>query len=1695
MSDGMSHQISHQMFQLEKIGWAPSSRSGVITSSSIGNGTLVASTLNGTIVRYDINTSQFQEYSMPPGQMPTAKGNNTQRIPERIYKIEVDQTGQHCLIFCQSLNVYYWSLHSQDLAGANAPFLPILLPKTRSLLLSSGTNCVVTECTFYITDVPSRESLSMHHLDRDPNTTSGSEKSRTHALIGTANGLIFDICIENMKEKSSIVLFSLNNNIIVAGSTITHTTPTGGSGNTNINLDNSTTAMPPLNDYISDDNYHICNIAAIYLPPSLSSKTTRYCILIATKSRLYYFIGGSTVEQVFAQCVPSNLSFVELPSTLPTTELRLLFSDMWNRASTTGGSSMSSHSSSSTDTTTSSSSRFLSSDHANYRLPCAFAWLTGSGLYYSTLSFDKGDIKSIQNGELIEYPIEEFEQRQDRQRQHLPSHSMQGVDAIASGNASGLGDISNNSTSGLSPTRLYPLTFIATEFHFLFVYRHRIIALNQVSKEISFNREISAQQIGVPIGSIIDTTDAMILDQSLAYETSTTGANIQLPSLPSFIVSDRAVFELEIIGETDSIWKAFLQRGDYASAKEYAADNQDDLRFIYTVEANEAFQKGHILQAARLYSYSQETFETVALKYLSLHLEASLAKGTVAALSRPKTSQSSNNTNAAANTNVNASTSTSESGNANENTQSSTSASTSVSASAASTSTSTGSPVVLLSLHQSKLSGDSSLIASRALRLFLQTKLSRYTSQEFVRSSLLSLWMLELHAHAISTLESALSNFTDFISADEVKDIMDGNCSDLPDIYEDVRVSRPGHHHDETVLHDFNDSNETFSLDSLGFDGSDLLLGLGNSKIFGNSSAGKNTTTRPQQLAKSARNLCKQLYVERNLLHEFIDSYMDLLPQSYVLSILASYGLINDLIYYGQSSNNIPFVLECFMGVESWDQAMETIVEAISTGALIESPTDIAAGAGATTTKEGYLQNDSSIHDFDTVGNTSTNTNTNTSGTQLTTPSDMMDENSLCSLIYRCLGQLFPIIPDQVTELLIDNADGMNLRRLFPILARWSAIPTHYLDNFSTSTVSKEQIRYEDGDSDDDGFSTTAPITELRRCVFEYLQFCIFERHVTDITIHNLFVFLLVKRVEEDDSYINDLDEYIEYAFAGVINDTYTDTPLTSKILSYNDQHLNNYDELSHSIGQGQDDVISFATSRAKTSSTSCDMDFALRLCLHSPIHSKLVHIQLSIFKHLNMYQEAIRLALDDDDFESTKDLVNTVKRVLQDKYRLNNAFNSSSSLLSSNVKYEDTLTIDGDTSLLPASTTGLIYPLASDTLYNVNTAMPNTGRGSKATSTTTGNISNNITPANSYMSRIERTLRANEEFDFTIDDDIDVFTTIRKDDKAKDGKTGKGNKNKNSKRGSKNEGNVDIDNGDDNSNDNTTVKYRLDTQDEQYLRSIYILIAKKIISNNYTNSENASTSSPTGQSNQDNETSNHKHVLTELSSLGSTLTLHDIISLLPDETALSTIHDDVVNALETFQHRSTQYNKLIQINSRQTEDLRKDIIHLLYSRGCSVNGDQKCDSCFKPLHFKTFAMFPCSHAFHRECCTDTLHKYIHSLPMYRIGKLAQSIIITLSDTSLTSASVQNAALDPRTIVFLSDPDVLQNFITFAHSLKTLSFTDIGKKCYDSEYWGMIVEELALSQCMLCSEIMIDSVFQPFVDLRKEKNTLESWTI
>ncbi|KAI0756694.1 Pep3/Vps18/deep orange family-domain-containing protein [Daedaleopsis nitida] len=195
-----------------------------------------------------------------------------------------------------------------------------------------------------------------------------------------------------------------------------------------------------------------------------------------------------------------------------------------------------------------------------YSLPRTVAWMNAAGIYHGNLDFESSTDDLIDSAQLLPYPA-----------------------VMASPSLS-----PSRQTQSSPP----PISMSLTEFHFLLLYRDRVLGISNLNEELAYE-ELLPLKPNEQVRGL--TTDPV----RKTY----------------WVYTDQSIWEIGVTNEHRDVWKIYLNKGIYDAALQYAnsAPQRDQ---IVSAQAQAFFKEGRYFQAAQCYAQCSVSFEKVTLQFL-----------------------------------------------------------------------------------------------------------------------------------------------------------------------------------------------------------------------------------------------------------------------------------------------------------------------------------------------------------------------------------------------------------------------------------------------------------------------------------------------------------------------------------------------------------------------------------------------------------------------------------------------------------------------------------------------------------------------------------------------------------------------------------------------------------------------------------------------------------------------------------------------------------------------------------------------------------------------------------------------------------------------------------------------------------------------------------------------------------------------
>eukprot|EP00730_Choanoeca_flexa_P003094 TRINITY_DN11287_c0_g1_i1.p1 TRINITY_DN11287_c0_g1~~TRINITY_DN11287_c0_g1_i1.p1 ORF type:complete len:1045 (+),score=297.12 TRINITY_DN11287_c0_g1_i1:107-3241(+) len=178
-------------------------------------------------------------------------------------------------------------------------------------------------------------------------------------------------------------------------------------------------------------------------------------------------------------------------------------------------------------------------------------------------------------------------------------------------------------------------------------------------------------------------------------------------------------------------------------------------------------------------------------------------------------------------------------------------------------------------------------------------------------------------------------------------------------------------------------------------------------------------------------------------------------------------------------------------------------------------------------------------------------------------------------------------------------------------------------------------------------------------------------------------------------------------------------------------------------------------------------------------------------------------------------------------------------------------------------------------------------------------------------------------------------------------------------------------------------------------------------------------------------------------------LKIEDILPLFPDFAKIDQFQDHIQQSLATYNDEIKDLKGTMEHATVSARAIHQEIVELNRKYEV-VTGNMSCRFCGYPLMSRPFYVFPCSHAFHKDCLINEVRKYI---------KPSERRIVQRNMDKLKEADL--------------DPSIRVN-----------------RTKLNAE-----IDEIVGQDCPLCGEMAIRAIEEPFIPDDQLAEYVESWSM
>ncbi|KAM3584072.1 tethering complex subunit [Umbelopsis sp. WA50703] len=218
-------------------------------------------------------------------------------------------------------------------------------------------------------------------------------------------------------------------------------------------------------------------------------------------------------------------------------------------------------------------------------------------------------------------------------------------------------------------------------------------------------------------------------------------------------------------------------------------------------------------------------------------------------------------------------------------------------------------------------------------------------------------------------------------------------------------------------------------------------------------------------------------------------------------------------------------------------------------------------------------------------------------------------------------------------------------------------------------------------------------------------------------------------------------------------------------------------------------------------------------------------------------------------------------------------------------------------------------------------------------------------------------------------------------------------------------------------------------------------------------------------------------------------LKIEDILPFFPDFVLIDDFKDEICSALEEYNIHIEDLKTDMDEATRSAENIRLDI-RQLRSRFVVIGSMERCCLCDMPLLTRQFYVFPCQHSFHADCLVDRITKYLNTRQIRRLLDLQEQLSKELSSKH---SQQQSSGFNSTANKFIHAAGNLKGVI-FPGDTTMHGNDDAAIRVARSEQLKEELDDIVAGECVLCGDIMIKTIDQPFIG-EDEVDVVMSWSV
>lgn len=99
---------------------------------------------------------------------------------------------------------------------------------------------------------------------------------------------------------------------------------------------------------------------------------------------------------------------------------------------------------------------------------------------------------------------------------------------------------------------------------------------------------------------------------------------------------------------------------------------------------------------------------------------------------------------------------------------------------------------------------------------------------------------------------------------------------------------------------------------------------------------------------------------------------------------------------------------------------------------------------------------------------------------------------------------------------------------------------------------------------------------------------------------------------------------------------------------------------------------------------------------------------------------------------------------------------------------------------------------------------------------------------------------------------------------------------------------------------------------------------------------------------------------------------MEDLLPYFDEQDSISNFKEDICKALAGYKNKIDELNDELKESKKSSEQVKNEL-KSVKERYIEIEGTQACEVCNKPVMKKSFYVYPCSHAYHRDCLVDMM--------------------------------------------------------------------------------------------------------------------------